>query len=302
MAAGMTEADFVAADPNLIRHPTTRRYLTAIEDLRGRRVAILPMVDRELRGQLPMQAGGHIQRACARSGKLTAIETAAAARAAGAAALEWWMGERTRNSTAYMHLQDLGEARYGQASAVLPEDAFADDSPNDRLIYAQAWTHGVDVLASRNRHTIVREELEAHFAKLGYPRPPVTVRNLYEHTCAIAVNERRERSDIALEAMLAAVVPNSWTPDGTGRVIGSCEMFIRNLTDGGGTVCPRVFGGTGSRGDPEPRHGKSRLGWVCPALREGACQPPSCRQGNGDEVPQKTRAAMTQRIGVDIWG
>ncbi len=62
----------VAADTNPLRHPTARRYLAAMEALRGRRVAILPMVDREPMGQLPSQACKHLRKLCGRYGKLTA--------------------------------------------------------------------------------------------------------------------------------------------------------------------------------------------------------------------------------------
>ena len=225
----MTEANAVAADTNLIRHPTPRRYLTALEELRGRRVAILPMVDRELRGQLALQAKAYIRGVCDKDGK-SAEETRIAARAATGAALEWWNDERTRNRTAYMHVPDLGEPHYLGVAADLPDEAFLDDNRNDQLIYAQAWAHGIDVLASRNRRTILREKLERHFAELDYPIPPVVVRNLYEHTLAIAGNERRTDSDVALEAVLGAVIPDHWTPDKSADVMGSCVRFIRNLT------------------------------------------------------------------------
>ena len=84
------DAAAVAADTNLIRHPTPRRYLTALEMVRGRRVAILPMVDRELRVQLPRQAAAHIRGLCGQGGT-GAGETGAAASAAARAALEWGM-------------------------------------------------------------------------------------------------------------------------------------------------------------------------------------------------------------------
>ncbi len=60
-------AAMVAADTNIIRNPTPQRYLPAFEDLRGRRIAILPVVDEELRSELPSQAVDSIPKRCRRA-------------------------------------------------------------------------------------------------------------------------------------------------------------------------------------------------------------------------------------------
>ncbi len=225
----MTGAEAVAADTNLIRHPTTRRYLTALEELRGRGIAILPKVDSELRGQLPDQAADQIRGLCRRNG-IRPVETIdAAARAASDAAAEWWEEERFRNSSSYVLLPDLGDPHYRSVSANLPGSAFTDENDSDRTIYAQAWAHGVDVLASRNRRTILGTVLEEHFAERGHPAPPVSVRGLFEHTRAIAGSEGRPVSEVAFEAVLGAVIPNAWTPGGSDRVLRSCMTFTDSL-------------------------------------------------------------------------
>ncbi len=90
------------------------------------------------------------------------------------------------------------------------------------MIYAQAWAHGINILAGRNRRSIVRKELERHFAALDHPRPPIEVRNLYEHTSAVAETERRDIPDAALEAMLCAVIPENWTSGKHVGVRSSC--------------------------------------------------------------------------------
>ena len=45
----------IAADTNLLRHPTPRRYLTVFEALRNRRVVVLPAVDAELHITWPLE-------------------------------------------------------------------------------------------------------------------------------------------------------------------------------------------------------------------------------------------------------
>ena len=127
----MTKAEAVAADTSLIRRPTPRRYLAALEDLRGRRIAILPMVDRELKRQLLEQAADYVCGLCRKDGIQDAI---AAVKAAGRAAAEWWAEERGRNDSTYMHMPDLGDLHYYDASMELPGDAFTDRNGSDRFI------------------------------------------------------------------------------------------------------------------------------------------------------------------------
>ena len=75
----------IAADTNLLRHPTPRRYLTVLEALRTRRVVVLPTVDGELRRHLPIQAKDFVERAAKRQGVPTGdkLERAKAAAAHG---------------------------------------------------------------------------------------------------------------------------------------------------------------------------------------------------------------------------
>ena len=58
----------IAADTNLLRHPTPRRYLTVFEALRNRPVVVLPAVDTELHKHLPIQARDYIESTAKRQG------------------------------------------------------------------------------------------------------------------------------------------------------------------------------------------------------------------------------------------
>ena len=224
----------VAADTNIIRQSTPRRYLTALEELRGRSVAILPMVHRELEDHLPMQASEYIQGYRRRNRNWSLEETDAAAVAASDAAYEWWRGEGLRNDTAYLFFPHLDGENYRHAAAALPGAAFTDRNGNDQQIYAQAWVHGIDVLASRNRKTIYREVLARHFSARGIPNPPVAIMGLFEHTKKLAGSEGRPLSEVAFEAMLGAIIPETWQDDlasgGVELVEISCRRFIDNLS------------------------------------------------------------------------
>ncbi len=98
----------VAADTNLVRHSTPRRYLTVMEDLRGRRIAILPTVAHELRGHIPLQAAAYVRGICERDERWSGGQIQTAARAVGGAAVEWWEDWRLRNDSVYEHVPDLG--------------------------------------------------------------------------------------------------------------------------------------------------------------------------------------------------
>ena len=143
----------------------------------------------------------------------------------------WWQDERTRNDSAYLFVPDLGDEVYAGAVARLPSTAFTDANDNDQWIYAQAMAHRVDILGSRNRRTIIAELLDEHFVAHGWPRAPVRVRDLWEHTAAVAAQERRPSAEVALEAMLCAIVPEAWesTAEHAARVTWSAEQFIANL-------------------------------------------------------------------------
>ena len=224
----------VAADTNIVRQPTPRRYLTALEELRGRSVAILPMVRRELEDHLPMQASEYIQGHRRRNRNWSPEETDAAAVAASDAAYRWWRGEGLRNDTAYLFFPHLDSENYRHAAAALPGAAFTDRNGNDQQIYAQAWVHGIDVLASRNRRTIYREVLARHFSARGLPNPPVAVLGLFEHTKTLAESEGRPLPEVAFEAVLGAVIPETWPDEPVSGSIElveiSCRRFIDNLS------------------------------------------------------------------------
>ncbi len=225
----MTENGIIAPDTNLLRNPSPGRYLAALEALRGRRIAILPLVAHELRMKIPEAAADDVRRLCRWKGIGSTADVDVAIDEAVEAAAGWLPDERGRNDSVYLHLPDLGIPRYRSFSGRLPGDAFTDRNGNDRIIYAQAWAHGIDVLGSRNRTSILLPLLEEHFTALGHSTPPVTVRGLFDHTAHISRTEGRAMADVALEAVLGAVIPDAWTSDHTVQVMSSCAGFIGNL-------------------------------------------------------------------------
>jgi len=292
----------VAADTNLLRHPTPRRYLTVIEALRDRSVMVLPTVNGELHRHLPIQAGEYIDVMAKRKGldEHAALQSAKAA--AGAAAIEWWRRERERNDSAYTHAPDLGPEHYAGVAAALPGKAFADDNKNDQWIYAQAMVHDIDVLASRNRNTMLIEVLKEHFVASGYPDAPVTVRSLWEHTTALADAESRPIAEVALETVLCAVMPNAWTgsPEETVAVKWSTERFVRNL---------RTRDGSGETPDPEREKlahllhhtvKESSLATLLDRCNEACAILPENARETEMRYHTATRAAV-RTTGVNLW-
>ena len=221
----------VAADTNRLRHPTPRRYLTTIEALRSRPIVILPSVNRELLKHLPIQAGENTDRMAKRKELSEDDKIEGAKTAAAAAALQWWQGERERNDSIYLHVPEQETEAYATTAARLPGEAFTDDNDTDRWIYAEAMVHDVDVLASRNRNTILTEVLEEYFAARGQPTPPVAVRSLWEHTATVAKAERQAITAVAMETMLCAIIPDGWTASANtaAALKWSGERFIKNL-------------------------------------------------------------------------
>ena len=224
----------VAADTNLLRHPTPRRYLTVIEGLRNRPIVILPSVDAELARHLPLQIGEFIDDMAQRR-SINDDAIIEAAKAAGAtAALRWWRTERQRNDSVYEHPPNLGEEHYTVIAAQLPARAFTEEKKTDRWIYAEAMAHDVDVLASHNRNTILTQVLEQHFAKQRSQSRAVEIRGLFEHTVAVAEEEERPIEEAGFKAMLCAIIPGAWSgsEEDTERLEWSAQRFIANLGTG----------------------------------------------------------------------
>ena len=222
--------------------------------------------------------------------------------AAAAAALQWWRSERERNDFIYLHVPEREAEDYAATAARLPGDAFSDDNATDRWIYAEAAVHGVDVLASRNRNTIIIEVLAEYFAARGQPTPPVAVKSLFEHTAAVAKAERQAITEVAMETMLCAIIPDGWTAstDAAAALKWSGERFIKNLRTR-----------ERPRGTPDPERAKlahllhrtlSRMGRARLVERANAAfaKLPDIARQSEMRYHTTTREAV-RRTGVDLW-
>ena len=221
----------VAADTNLLRQPTTRRYITAMESARKRQIIILPTVDHELKRHLPTQMGEHLDSLATRDGKTEDPRLGEAKARGGDAAGLWWNEERQRNQSVYRFATERDWRQYSRTIASLPSAAFTDKSTNDQSIYAEAIVHGANVLSTRNRNTIIEEVLTEYFQREGYAEAPVVLRNLWQQTVAIAKAERRATNEVALETVLCAVIPEAWTAT-TAHALNvrrSVDKFTENL-------------------------------------------------------------------------
>ncbi len=232
----------IAADTNLLLHPTPRRYITVLEGLRARRVVVLPTVDREARPLLRAQAIVDVRKKERRNPRTDRKAISEEARKAAQEAVKeaeskaaqnarwWWANERTRNTSGYTFVPDLGEEHYEHWMTMTPDHAFKER--NDWLIYAEAMAHNVNVLASQNRRTIDVDEINDYFMAQGKGSAPVTVRSLWEHTRAVARSEGRSKEDVALEAVLCAVIPEQWqeTSEDVVHAVRSAKHFKNSLS------------------------------------------------------------------------
>ena len=223
-------APIVAADTNLLLHPTPRRYLTVLEGLCSRPVAVLPSIDREVQELLPAQAMAHIRKTAEREGRTDEERVESEQEEAQGNATRWWEEERTSNLSCYTFTPDLGREHYMRWMRKAPEHAFRNHS--DWRIYAEAMAHSVNVLASQNRETTDVDAIEHYFRARGKGSVPVTVRTLWQHTIAVAESEGRAGRDVALETVLCAVVPEQWqeTPVDVVRAMWSATRFKDNLS------------------------------------------------------------------------
>ncbi len=135
----MTEDSVIAPDINLLRNPSPRRYLTALEALRGRRVTILPLVTHELEMKIPVKAADDVRKLFHRKGIGNTVGVDIVIDEAVESAAGWLPEERVRNGSVYLHLPDLGITRYRSLSEGLPSGAVSDQSGIDRTSYIQAW-------------------------------------------------------------------------------------------------------------------------------------------------------------------
>ena len=226
----MTKTPLVTTDTNLLLHPTPRRYLTALEELRARKVLILPTTDREVRYLIQKQAADHYRKNAKRDRKTNEHQIGESEDKAIRNAAWWWANERTCTQSAYIFARSLGEPLYEHMKARTPAHAFKNE--NDRRIYAEAMAHKVNVLTSTNRKSVKVKEIEKHFRTQGIATPPVAVHSLWEHTLDIAQREGREAREVALEAVLGAAIEEGWkpTPAHVAQTIKSAHRFKSNLS------------------------------------------------------------------------
>ena len=221
----------VAPDTNLLRQPNTRRYITAMESARNRRVIILPTVDRELQRHLPAQMGEYLDGMAKQNDKTDHPRLGDAKALGGEAAGTWWASERGRNSSVYRFVSERQGHEYARTIARLPSEAFTDKNTNDKSIYAEAIVHGANVLSTRNRKSILEEVLTEHFQRERNAAAPVALRNLWQQTVVVAKAEGRNIGEVALETALCAVIPEAWEPttEKALEVSKSVTMFTEGL-------------------------------------------------------------------------
>jgi len=199
--------------------------------MRERRVLVLPTVDLEMQRHVGIVAARYIQRKFGKSRRATRERLRQAVMEAERQALQWWQEEVGRNDSCFLHVGvgEAGSDKYREAESRLPASAFSGENPADRDIYAEAWVHGADVLASRNVRTTDRNEIEEWFLEAGEQGMPVEIRGLWEHTVKTARSENRPAGEVAVEAIMGAVVSEGMKAENMVEILTRCSMFASNL-------------------------------------------------------------------------
>ena len=166
--------DVVAIDANLFLRHTVRRFLCAMQEVRGGQVLVPAEVLRESVRKYPRIAGRHAARVVERraieewgrdwtSEQRSEIE--GRTRAYGkdlARAFEAWTKEERRRNDAAWSVSEETEAASDLAMDLTASGAFSDDAGyGDPLVVAQSLMDGARIIATDNRASIDPEKLHA---------------------------------------------------------------------------------------------------------------------------------------------
>ena len=166
--------DVVAIDANLFLRHTVRRFLCAMQEVRGGRVLVPAEVLRESVRKYPRIVGRHAARVVERRaveewgrdwtpGQRSEMEGRTRAYGRGLArAFEVWTKQERRRNDAVWSVSEETEAASDLAMDLTASGAFSDDAGyGDPLVVAQSMIDGTRIIATDNRASIDPEKLHA---------------------------------------------------------------------------------------------------------------------------------------------
>lgn len=230
----------IAPDTNLLGFITPRRLLTALQEMRGHAVFMLPTVGDEMEVRVMLAAERQFrQRAVATSGN----DAASLDQVMGevrSEVLHWLQEEMHRNDAAWTALDPRRERaeEYGRVMARMPGGLFLDEregrmNVGDRRIVAEAVVHGVPVLATANmmaRRGIGQVnawlEREGFAQRTQVHEPDLAVEQVLAH-------DGIDYGTGCLRATLGAVVPARIADLEGDRLEESLEIFFETLRRSG---------------------------------------------------------------------
>ena len=235
----------VTIDSSLIYPTTSRRFLMALWEMEGLKVELLPRTIQEMYGFVQDSERSYWRRALAReagrTGRAWPPETVEAVAAATAAAAGRWVNTEigyaatpARNDS-MLHAVGLTraeEARAGAIAETIPNICFKGPSKDghrgDREIVAQGVVTGFKILASDNRTSIRRPQMNGWLREQGLCTGDFVLRG------DDAIEEAgpwRDQPAHLLEAALRATLPDK--PGEATRENDIVATFIGRMRDEG---------------------------------------------------------------------
>ena len=206
----------IAPDTNLLITVTPRRWLTVLQEMRGRRTVITPTVAHQVETRMGKLTERYMLSQFERHPPRDERSAKQAMIAAKQADLEWWLGERSRNDSAYefitLSTKERNEVR--RELLRLPALAFTDRDLEDMHIVAEAIVIGVLLIVSHNFSSITLSEIETEMAK--------------GHCGSIDIRRPRDAFELLCEQ------------DGTDRSQRLLDTFVATATDSGISGSPEM--------------------------------------------------------------
>lgn len=231
----------IAPDTNVFEGVTSRRFLTALQEMRGHQTVVLPTVAVELTWRVMVVAERHFARREDPTGeRRDSREFQDAVRNVRRAARQWLRNEFGRNDAAWVcpdpHRERANE--YEGVTERVPRTLFRDardgrKQVNDIQIVAEAVVHKVPVVATSNMMATgglhrINEWLDSE----GFSRHTT----IHDPDAAVAMvlgHDGASPGMGALRAVLGAVAPSDKDDIEPVRIAKSVKMFLGNLYHGG---------------------------------------------------------------------
>ena len=231
----------VTVDSSLMYPATSRRFLMSLWEMEGLRIELVPRTVKEMYGFVQDSEWAHWRAALIKEGQRTGRtwspqETRAIAQAAANASAQWvneelGHGEIPPRNDSMMRLVALSDTQASVAAMIadaIPRFCFKgpskDEHRGDREIIAQSVVTGFKIIASDNRSSIRRKQMNGWLSEKELAKEEFV---LNADDAIERAGQWREQPARMLEAALRAALPE--TPRSAEREDYIVTTFIRRM-------------------------------------------------------------------------